>query len=154
MTMKHLTPAAVAAAAVLGMAGIASAQDAGSIGAGVSSADNRGAVAAGVAASHAQAAQERRDERRARRDRDRRDRGAEVVQPNTTSTYGTGAVYTDRNSTSAAVSTGGTASGTGVNSTSSTVDAYGETSRDGTSADIYGNSTATSGEEPRRRRPQ
>lgn len=152
MTIKHITPV-VAAAAVLGFAGVASAQVAGSIGAGVAGADNRGAIASGVAASHAEAAQERRDDRRARRDRDR-SRHADTVQPNTTSTYGTGAVYTDRNSTSAAVSSGGTASGTGVNSTSSTVDAYGETSRDGASADIYGNSTATSGEEPRRRRPQ
>lgn len=151
MTIKHLTPAAVAAAAVLGLAGVSSAQEAGSIGAGVAAADNHGAIASGVAASQAETAQERRDDRRARRDRDRRDRSGEAVQPNTTSTYGTGAVYTDRNSTSAAVSSGGTASGTGMNSTSSTVDAYGETSRDGTSADIYGNSTATSGEEPRRR---
>lgn len=151
MTIKHIAPVA-AAAAVLGFAGIASAQDAGSIGAGVAAADNHGAIASGVVASHAEAAQERRDDRRARRDR--RNRQADAVQPNSTSTYGTGAVYTDRNSTSAAVSSGATASGTGVNSTSSTVDAYGETSRDGTSADIYGNSTATSGEEPRRRRPQ
>ena len=75
---------------------------------------------------------------------------------NTATTFGTGAITTDRNSANAAVSTGGTASGQGVQSTSSEVDAYGGTNRQGSNADVYGNSTASSGQRPAPapRRPQ
>ena len=73
---------------------------------------------------------------------------------NTATTFGTGAINTTRNSANAAVSTGGAASGQGVQSTSSEVDAYGETTRQGSNADVYGNSTATSGQTPRPRRPR
>lgn len=149
MKIRTLIPAA-AAAAVLGLAAGASAQTAQTYGAGIAAANDRGAVAGGMIGSQARATQDRRDDRRDRRDRRHSERHAE--QPGATSTYGAGAVYTDRNSTSASVSSGGTASGPGVSSTSSTVDAYGETTRDGTSADIYGNSTATTGQTPRRPR--
>lgn len=84
----------------------------------------------------------------------RRDRNGQAITGNTSTTFGTGAINTTRNSASAAVSTGGAASGTGVQSTSSSVDAFGETNRQGSNADIYGNSTATSGETPRPRRPR
>jgi hypothetical protein len=154
MKMRTVIPAAVASA-VLGLAGAATAQSVGAVGAGVANASDRGAVASGLVGAAVEAPQDRRDDRRERnRDRRNRDREAQQPQPNATSTYGAGSVYTDRNSTSAAVTSGGSASGSGVASTSSTVDAYGETSREGTSADIYGNSTATVGQTPRRPRPQ
>jgi hypothetical protein len=45
------------------------------------------------------------------------------------------------------VTSSGAASGSGPQATSSTVDAYGETNRNGSNADIYGDSTATSGQQ-------
>ena len=157
MKTRTVIPAALAAA-VLGLAGAASAQTAGAAGAGAAAANNSGAIAGGVSGAQAEAAQERRERNRDRREDRMRDRNPEAPAPlGATSTYGAGAVYTDRNSTSAGVTSGASASGPGVSSTTSTVDAYGETSRDGSSADIYGNSAATTGQTPApapRPRPQ
>ena len=144
MKLAH-TLSATAACLVLGSASFALAADppagstASSYGQGVAAAGKTGAVAAGAAGSDA-SAKERRD---------RRDRRATRPGVNTATTHSSGAVYTDRRSGSAAVTTGGTASGSGVQSAGSTVDAYSETTRDGSSADMYGDSAATSGERPR-----
>ncbi len=78
-------------------------------------------------------------------------RGGRGEAGNASTTFGTGAINTTPDSASAAVSTGAAASGQGVQSTSSTVDAFGETTRQGSNADVFGDSTASSGERPRRR---
>lgn len=146
MTIRTLLPA-MAATVAIGFSGAAVAQSAGVAGLGVADADDRGAAAAAGVEARAQ-------------DRDQRDRRSRhwperrMPVPNAASTYGAGSVYTDRNRTSAAVSSGGVASGDGTQSTATTVDAYGETGRDGSSADIYGASTATSEEARRPRRPE
>jgi hypothetical protein len=44
------------------------------------------------------------------------------------------------------VTSGASASGTGAQYSGTTVDAYGETNRQGSSADIYGDSVAESGQ--------
>lgn len=85
---------------------------------------------------------------------ERQGRNAPMVDANTATTFGTGAIYTDRNTASGAVSTGGTASGTGAQSTSSNVGAYGETTRQGSTADVYGDSTAQSQPRQQQRRPR
>ncbi len=158
MKIRTIIPAAIATA-VLGLAGAASAQTAGAAGVGAAAANNHGAIASGYSGAQSampQDRQDRRDRNRDRRDGRDRDNTPPATAPvGATSTYGAGAVYTDRNSTSAGVTSGGSASGPGVSSTTSTVDAYGETGRNGTSADIYGNSTATTGQTPApRTRPQ
>jgi hypothetical protein len=143
MKISHAIPVA-AACLIMGGATVAVAADqqagatAGSSAEGTAAAGKHGAVARGVIGSDA-SAKERRD---------RHNRRATRPQVNSATTYGTGAVYTDRRSGSAAVNTGGTASGSGVQSAGSTVDAYSETTRDGSSADMYGDSVATSGERP------
>ncbi|MDP3495984.1 MAG: hypothetical protein Q8R82_22970 [Hyphomonadaceae bacterium] len=151
MINKSTIPALVAAIA-LGGAGAAFAGDApsnmnkaGSYGAGVASTTPHGATAAGVGGSEAMNAT--RGKNRGGNHHDRRaGRAAERGETaNSATTYGSGAVTTTRDSANAAVTSGGSASGSGVQSTGSTVDAYGETTRDGSNADIYGNSTATSG---------
>lgn len=148
MKLAQAISATAAVCLALGGASFASAAEpqsgstASSYGQGVAAAGKDGAVAAGAIGSDA-SAKDRRD----RRDR----RGQKATRPsvNSATTYGSGAVYTDRRSGSAAVTTGGAASGSGVQSAGSTVDAYSETTRDGSSADMYGDSVATSGERPR-----
>lgn len=88
-----------------------------------------------------------------RQDRMRRDRGgdrsaerAERAPSNSASTYGSGSIYTDRRRASGAVAAGGRASGSGPQAASSAIDAYGATDRNGSSAEVYGDSSATSGE--------
>lgn len=71
-------------------------------------------------------------------------------QASSAETRGSGEVNVDRRRARANVQTSGRATGPGSNSASSTVDAYGEVTRDGGYADIYGNSTA----EARERRPR
>ena len=84
----------------------------------------------------------------------RRDRNGQAITGNTATTFGSGATYNDRTTASGAISTGGSASGTGVQSTSSDVEAYGTVDRDYTEAQVSGGSTANSGETPRPRRPR
>ena len=78
------------------------------------------------------------------------DRGDEQVdrEPrapvNSASTYGAGSVYTDRYRATGAVAAGGRASGTGYQASSSSVDAYGSTDRNGSTGEVYGDSSATS----------
>lgn len=130
MKIRTILPAA-AAAVLMTVAGAAAAE-----------AQSSGAYGQ----SAAQAQQDRRDDRRQER-RDRRER------PNQSSTYGAGSVETSRDGTRARVASGGQASGSGNATTSSTVDAYGETTRDGSSADIYGASDARATDARERRRP-
>ena len=66
---------------------------------------------------------------------------------NSASTYGAGSVYTDRYRATGAVAAGGRASGTGSQGSSSSVNAYGATDRNGSTGEVYGDSSATS--EPR-----
>lgn len=81
---------------------------------------------------------------------DRRDRRAQQRRQGSAETYGRGRVETSRRNSRATVESGGRASGPGRNSAGSTVEAYGETNRDGSYADIYGDSTADN--EPNRNR--
>lgn len=149
MKLKYIAPV-VGAAMFLG-GGMAAAQTTtGAIGGGTAVATDRGAAVSGGVMGGTTASSEpgkmKRHDRAAARDarREGRDASTRAPEANTASTYGAGSVYTDRNSTSAGVTSGGIATGTGSQATSSTVDAYGETSRDGASADIYGSSTAES----------
>lgn len=136
MNIKLIIPTVAALALA---AGTASAQDRNGAAAG------RDGAAAG-ASSQAQTDRNRGDDRRTkRRGKGQDDRqGRQGRQANEASTYGSGAVYTSRRNSSAAVTSGGRARGTGSQSAGSTVDAYGETTRDGSSADVYGDSVANS----------
>lgn len=136
MTFKFTIPA-VAALAL--MSGAAMAQSAGAYGAGVAAAGPRGAVAAGEIAAKSDHRAKRAD--RAEDRRDRRDRP--TVAQGATSTYGAGAVYTDRNRASGSATTGASATGAGRNSAGSTIDVYGETTRNGSNAEVFGDSAAT-----------
>lgn len=149
----NLAIPAIAATLALGGASVASAQSVQgnvnkTLGAGVAGADRDGAFAGGLTAGGSAQVQKNKD----RRDRGQR-RGEQQAPAlgNSSSTYGSGAVHTSRRNSSAAVTSGASASGSGVQSTGTTIDAYGETTRQGSSADIYGDSTASSGERPRRR---
>ncbi len=135
MKIRTILPMA-AAAVVMSVAGIASAD-----------------TYAAASASEAASPQDRRDRDDDRRDRNR-DRRERAVQ-SSSSTYGAGQVETSRDRSRATVVSGGQASGPGATSATSTVDAYGETTRDGSSADIFGGSTANANEPraERRRRP-
>lgn len=125
--------------------------------AGIAVAESGGVHASAAAATEAAVSQDRNNQDRRDRDRnrDRRDRDQQRVIPNQTSTFGAGQVTIERDRARATVASGAAASAPGATSASSTVDAYGETTRQGSSADIYGNSTANA-DEPRRerRRPQ
>lgn len=144
--MKTFTIPALAAALLLGGATAAMAGDpprtntTSTYGAGAAIAGKSGAVARGATGTDVSARTERR------KSRDRRERPDAAVESSTT--YGSGAVYTSRDNSSAAVTSGGSATGRNAAS-STTVDAYGETTRDGSNADIYGNSNATVGPRPR-----
>jgi len=142
-------------AACLAFSGAAFAGDdakstAGTYGAGAAVASPTGATAGGETAGEASTrGQERRAMRHDRRKGHHDDEAdAKAGSANSASTYGSGAVSTTRDSANAGVTSGGSASGAGAQSTGSTVDAYGETTKDGSNADIYGNSTATSGAKP------
>ena len=63
---------------------------------------------------------------------------------NSASTYGAGSVYTDRYRATGAVAAGGRARGTGSQATTSSVNAYGSTDRNGSTGEVYGDSSATS----------
>lgn len=135
---KYTIPAL---AAVALMSGTAMAQSsAGTYGAGVAVAGPKGAAAAGEVKAKSDHRAHRADERRDRRDR--RDR--EPTAQGATTTYGTGAVYTDRNRASGSAATGASATGDGRNVAGSTIDIYGETTRNGSNAEVFGDSAATS----------
>lgn len=103
-----------------------------SVAGGVAAAGPRGAVAGGGAGN------------RVMRDRSGRMMRGDNCVPGTASTSTNGAVYTSRRSGSAAINSSGTAAGSGAVSSSSEGEVYSQTDRNGSQADAYGNSTATS----------
>ena len=80
--------------------------------------------------------------------RSMRDHHSDSAQPaatsNSTSTYGSGTVYTDRDRATGGVNAGASATGTGDQSASTTVDAYGSTDSSGSTGEVYGDTSATS----------
>ena len=126
------------------MGGAAFAQS--TAGGGVAASGPEGSVAGGATAGTAdQAGQHHKLKKR----HDRADRAADrAAERNSASTYGAGSVYTDRNKATGAVTSGGSASGTGAQSTTSSVDAYGSTTKQGSEGEVYGDSTANSGQKP------
>lgn len=125
------------------MSGSAMAQVA--AGGGVTASDPGGSIAGGASAGVG-SAQERKAQREQRRDA--RQRGAERSS-NSAQTYGSGSVYTDRERATGGVTSGASASGTGSQSAGSSVNAYGETTREGSNAEVYGDAAAES-QQPRR----
>jgi len=112
---------------------------------GVAAAGNDGAVAGGIAAGQATSVQKSKHKNRKDRRAMRRSQ-ASPAQSASTST--SGAVYTDRNSGSAAINTNGSAAGSGTVRSSSEGEVYSSTTRDGSDADAYGVSEAEA-REPR-----
>ena len=113
------------------------------------STDSRGAAASNRHGSVAVGTTAETQDRMHRRHRDNRQDGARTEQEprepvNSASTYGAGSVYTDRYRATGAVAAGGRASGTGYQASSSAVDAYGSTDRNGSTGEVYGDSSATS----------
>jgi hypothetical protein len=134
--MRTLMMATIAAAGLLGTSAIAQT----TAGGGVSASTPQGSVAGGATAGTTDQAMSQRDQRRQQRMQRR--------QGNSSSTYGSGTIYTDRNRATGGVTAGGTATGTGRQSSSTAVDAYGSTTRDGSTAEVHGDSTANSGDRP------
>ena len=134
--MRTLMMATIAAAGLLGTSAIAQT----TAGGGVSASTPQGSVAGGATAGTNDQGMSQRDQRRQQRMQRR--------QGNSSSTYGSGTIYTDRNRATGGVTAGGTATGTGRQSSSTAVDAYGSTTRDGSTAEVYGDSTANSGDHP------
>lgn len=134
---KLILPAAAAAL----FAGTAMAQT--TVGGGVAASGPQGSVVGGATAgtmpAPASTAKDKRD-RKSHADR-KADRAASA---NSSSTYGSGSVYTDRNRATGAVTAGGTATGTGSQASSTSIDAYGSTTKSGSEGEVYGDSTATS----------
>jgi hypothetical protein len=136
MRIKTLIPAAAAAAL---LASGAMAQT--TVGGGIAGSTAQGSVAGGLTAGTAASVDHsQRDKHRG----DRESRRDQRMATNSASTYGTGSVYTDRNHATGAVTSGGTASGTGSQSASSSVDAYGSVTKNGSEGEVYGDSTANS----------
>jgi len=156
MTFKKTIPALVACFA-LGGAGAALAQSgqqntSGTLGAGVAATTPQGASAGGLTAgSSANRSWDHRADKQRPDKMNRHERRAERMktpEANSASTYGSGAVTTTRDSANVGVTTGAAASGAGANRAGSTIDAYGETTKQGSNADLYGDSAAQSGEKP------
>lgn len=115
------------------------------VGGGASASNRDGSVAGGVTAGKAHKAMKHRDRMRDERRDDRRDRRSDAPSTaNSASTYGSGTVYTDRNRATGGVTAGGSASGTGSQRTGTTIDAYGQTTREGSTAEVFGDATAES----------
>jgi len=159
--MKKLVISAFAASLVMGGASFAYADQsttqnrntASAYGVGTAQATRDGAKAgAAVAGEAKQWNQSKNKNRKHRRGDAQQQSGGAMTSPNAATTYSTGAIYTDRNTASASGSTGGSASGTGVQSTSSGLNVYGTVDRKSgyTEAEVDGGSTASSGERPQR----
>lgn len=126
--------ASLAAAGLLGTSALAQT----TAGGGVTASTPDGSVAGGATAGTNDRERDKQDRKRHGRE-DRRSPTA-----NSASTYGSGTIYTDRNRATGGVSAGGSASGTGSQSTSTSIDAYGSTDRNGSTGEVYGDSTADS----------
>lgn len=104
------------------------------VGGGASVSTPQGSVAGGASAGTMNKEQKRQE-----RKRDRREPAA---QGSSSSTHGSGSIYTDRNRATGGVTAGGTATGSGATSSSTAVDAYGSTDRNGSTGEVYGDSAA------------
>jgi hypothetical protein len=113
------------------------------VGGGASASGPQGSVAGGATAGSA--AKPNKPQQRQGMNREERQEARQEQRSNSASTYGSGTVYTDRNRATGGVTAGGTATGTDRQSTSTSINAYGSTTRDGSDAEVYGDSTATSG---------
>ncbi|HKT76650.1 MAG TPA: hypothetical protein VJQ78_07940 [Sphingobium sp.] len=134
--MRHgLTIASLAAAGLLATTAYAQT----SVGGGLTASTPAGSIAGGATAGTADQARGKQAHRR--------HGGADRRSPttaNSASTYGSGTIYTDRHRATGGVTAGGSASGTGSQSTSTSIDAYGSTDRNGSTGEVYGDSTADS----------
>jgi hypothetical protein len=129
---------AIAAPLVLSSAAIAQT----TAGGGVTQSTHDGSTAAG-ATMGTMHSQQHRKSGKMRRGQDRQEQPT-TATGNSSSTYGSGTVYTDRNHATGGVTAGGTATGTGSQSSSTSIDAYGSTTKSGSDAEVYGDSTANS----------
>jgi hypothetical protein len=132
---SRLIIASLAAAGLLGTSAYAQT----TAGGGVSASTPDGSIAGGATAGTNDKGARKHDGKRHKRD-DRRG----SATSNSASTYGSGTIYTDKNRATGGVSAGGSASGTGSQSTSTSIDAYGSTDRNGSTGEVYGDSTADS----------
>ncbi|KXU32294.1 hypothetical protein A0J57_11000 [Sphingobium sp. 22B] len=132
---SRLIIASLAAAGLLGTSAYAQT----TAGGGVSASTPDGSIAGGATAGTNDKAARKHDGKRHKRE-DRRD----SATSNSASTYGSGTIYTDKNRATGGVTAGGSASGTGSQSTSTSIDAYGSTDRNGSTGEVYGDSTADS----------
>ena len=105
-------------------------------------------AAAGRHGAAADSGQERMHRHRNNGQDNRQAERAPRTPTNSASTYGAGSVYTDRYHSSGAVTAGGRARGTGSQASSSSIDAYGSTDRNGSTGEVYGDSSATSNPAP------
>ncbi len=134
---------ALSALALMGGTGFAQS----TAGGGVAASGPEGSAAGGATAGTADPAGHYQKKMKKRHDRS--DRASDrAMERNSASTYGSGSIYTDRNKATGAVTSGGSASGTGAQSTTSSVDAYGSTTKQGSEGEVYGDSTANSGQTP------
>lgn len=163
MNVKSFIPA-VAASLLLGSASYAVAADqqntATTFGAGTAEANRNGAQAGAVTAGQARystPSQAKKNKKNRGGQHSGQNMGggqmsggAQVTLPNSATTFGTGAVFTDRNTASGAASTGATATGAGTQAATSDAYVYGSTDKNGSEAEAQGTSTAVS-QEPKRR---
>ena len=133
--------ASFAAAGLLGTTAMAQT----TAGGGVSASTPQGSVAGGATAG---TMSEQQKQKRQGRQQQRQQR----AEGTSSSTYGAGTIYTDRTRATGGVTAGGTATGSGATASSTAVDAYGSTTRDGSTGEVYGDSTATAQPAPAPRR--
>ncbi|ONF95044.1 hypothetical protein [Sphingomonas jeddahensis] len=109
-------------------------------GGGASVSTPQGSVAGGASAGTMSQGQKKRHDRAQQRQ--------QRAEGSSSSTYGAGSIYTDRNRATGGVSAGGTATGAGPTSSSTAVNAYGSTDRNGSTGEVYGDSAADAGQTP------
>jgi hypothetical protein len=105
-------------------------------GGGVSASTPQGSVAGGATGGTMSQGKQKRQDRMSKRDQ--RQSGS------SSSTYGAGSIYTDRTKATGGVAAGGTATGSGATSSGTSVDAYGSTDRNGSTGEVFGDSSANS----------
>jgi len=137
--MRSIVLPAVSAALLFSSVAVAQS----TVGGATASSSPTGSIAAGGTAGTAV------DPAKHKRHKASRPERAAERQANSASTYGSGSVYTDRDRATGAVSAGGSASGTGSQATSTSIDAYGSTTKQGSEGEVYGDSTATSTNPPK-----
>jgi len=131
----------IGSVAALGMIAIpAMAQDVtGAVGAGTATATPDGATATGGAMGATMRGMHKKD----RRGTMSHDPTPTTDPMSSSTTTGSGSVYTDRNHASGGVTASGSATGTGDTAAGTTIDAYGATDKTGSSGEVYGGSSAS-----------